>query len=199
VVLFDRVIGVVGLGLVAALGASINTLLIGPGKEPVDASVLWAGLGLVTALSTPALLAPGRVLRLAAPLRLLHPAWVDERLTRLEDALTRFRGAPGSLAGCLAGAVTVQLLFVLFYVLIARGLGIPVLASQLAVIVPISFVVQMAPVSLNGLGVREAAFGFCFTRVGLPLESALVMSFTGAILMLVASLVGGLIHLVRRR
>jgi hypothetical protein len=34
-----------------------------------------------------------------------------------------------------------------------------------------SFVVQMVPVSVNGPGVREAAFSFYFTRVGLPIQS----------------------------
>ena len=41
------------------------------------------------------------------------------------------------------------------------------------VIVPLSFVVQMLPVSVNGFGVREATFSFYFTRLGLPIESAL--------------------------
>ena len=44
---------------------------------------------------------------------------------------------------------------------------------DLAVIVPLSFVVQMLPVSVNGFGVREATFSFYFTRIGLPIESAL--------------------------
>ena len=29
----------------------------------------------------------------------------------------------------------------------------------------------MIPLSVNGFGVREATFGFYFTRLGLPLES----------------------------
>ena len=43
-------------------------------------------------------------------------------------------------------------------------------------IVPLSFVVQMLPVSVNGFGVREATFSFYFTRLGLPIESALLVS-----------------------
>ena len=47
---------------------------------------------------------------------------------------------------------------------------------DLAVIVPLSFIVQMLPVSVNGFGVREATFSFYFTRVGLSMESALLVS-----------------------
>ena len=64
---------------------------------------------------------------------------------------------------------------------------------------PISFIVQMLPVSMNGFGVREATFGFYFTRLGLPLESALLVSFIGAALILLFSLSGGIVYLARLR
>jgi glycosyltransferase 2 family protein len=66
------------------------------------------------------------------------------------------------------------------------------------VIVPISFVVQMLPVSMNGFGVREATFGFYFGRLGLPLESALLVSFMGAALIMVFSLSGGVTYALRK-
>jgi uncharacterized integral membrane protein len=91
----------------------------------------------------------------------------------------------------------VQGVLVLFYVAIARSMAIPIGFSELAVIVPVSFIVQMLPVSMNGFGVREATFGFYFTRLGLPLESALLVSFMGAALILLFSLSGGIIYLGR--
>jgi glycosyltransferase 2 family protein len=80
-----------------------------------------------------------------------------------------------------------------------HALGIAVGLEDLAVVVPASFLVQMAPVSLNGLGVREAAFGFYFARLGLPLESALLVSLAGAALVLLFSLAGAGLYLVRGR
>jgi hypothetical protein len=77
-------------------------------------------------------------------------------------------------------------------------MGIPVGFTSLAVIVPISFIVQMLPVSMNGFGIREATFGFYFTRLGLPLESALLVSFVGAALILLFSLSGGVVYLARQ-
>ena len=68
---------------------------------------------------------------------------------------------------------------------------IPIGFAELAVIVPVSFIVQMVPLSVNGFGVREATFGFYFTRLGLPLESALLVSFVGAALIMLFSLSGG--------
>jgi uncharacterized integral membrane protein len=75
---------------------------------------------------------------------------------------------------------------------------IPIGFAALAVIVPISFLVQMLPVSMNGFGVREATFGFYFSQLGLPLESALLVSFVGAALIMLFSLSGGVAYAVRR-
>ena len=76
-------------------------------------------------------------------------------------------------------------------------MSIPVSVWHLAVIVPISFVVQMAPVSVNGFGVREATFTYYFSRIGLPIESALVVSFMGAGLIILFSLSGAVAYLLR--
>lgn len=196
IVLIDRGLGLLGLVLVAALGASAvarsGALGIAPG-------LLWTGLGLAAMFATPALLMPERFTRLLQPLRRIHPEWVGLRLDRLRDALTKFRDAPSALATCFAGAVVVQGVLIAFYLTIARSMEIPIAFADLAVIVPITFLVQMVPISMNGFGVRETTFGFYFTRLGLPLESALLISLIGAGVVLLVSLSGGFLYLLRVR
>lgn len=196
IVLIDRGIGLLGLFLIAALGATTGPRLIdqGPG---VGAVTLWAGFIGASVLAATAVLIPKALPRLLSPLRIVHPEWVDERLGRLRDALDRFRRTPAALVWCFAGAVLVQAALVAFYVAVARSMHIPVGIAELAFIVPVSFIIQMMPISLNGLGVREATFGFYFARLGLPLESALLVSFVGAGLILVVSLVGGVTYMLR--
>jgi len=166
---------------------------------PVGPRVLWAGFGLGTIIATPALLMPEMVTKLLQPLRIFHQEWVDARIEKLTFALTRFKETPAALAACFSGAIAVQGLLVLFYVAIARSMHIPVGFAELAVIVPVSFIVQMVPLSVNGFGVREATFGFYFTRLGLPLDAALAVSFVGAGLIILFSLYGGVVLLTRRR
>src|SRR5262249_60975896 len=86
-----------------------------------------------------------------------------------------------------------------FYVVSAHTMHIPVGFAGLALIVPISFIVQMLPISMNGLGVREATFGFYFVRLGLPLESGMLVSFVGAAVIMLFSLSGGAVYLSRLR
>ncbi|MEO8076501.1 MAG: lysylphosphatidylglycerol synthase transmembrane domain-containing protein [Acidobacteriota bacterium] len=197
VVLLDRGLGLLGLVLVAAMGASA-----GPGfarsTGGLGAGMLWAGFGLAAMIATPALLMPNGLAALLKPLRVFHPDWVDERIGRITAALARFRESPGALGGCFAGAVAVQGLLVGFYLAVAHSMSMPITFAALAVIVPISFIVQMVPISMNGFGVREATFGFYFGRLGLPLESGVLVSLMGAALMMVFSLSGAAAYVSRR-
>jgi glycosyltransferase 2 family protein len=194
VVLIDRGLGVIALGLVAAAGATVART-----ASPVAAPLVWAGLAALLAVGLLVVLKPSAVATLCTPLRRIHADWIDIRLGRLTGGLERFRDRPGALTLGFAGALAVQALLVLFYAGVARALAVPIGLADLAVVVPASFLVQMIPVSLNGLGVREATFGFYFGRVGLPLESALLVSFTGAALVLAFSLVGAGLYAARRK
>ena len=195
--LIDRGIGLLGLVLMAALGATASARF-GGAPAGVGAGMLWAGFGLAAMIATPALLMPEAFVRMLQPLRIVHREWVDERLDRLTIALGRFKESPAAIAGCFAGAVVVQAVLVAYYLAIAHSMRIPIGFAELAVIVPITFIVQMVPVSMNGFGVREATFGFYFSRLGLPLESALLVSFVGAALIMLVSLSGGVIYLARK-
>ena len=197
VVLLDRGIGLLGLVLIAAVGASTTSRLAEGGLVPP--LMLWGGFCVALVLAAPAIVRPHAFARLLNPLRRLHPEWVDERLARLTTALSRFGKAPGALAACFGGAIVVQAVLVGFYVAIAHSMRIPVGFSELAVIVPVTFIVQMLPVSMNGFGVREATFGFYFARLGLPLESALLVSFMGAALIMFFSLTGAVAYVARGR
>ena len=113
-------------------------------------------------------------------------------------ALGRFASAPGALASSAAGAVMVQALLVAFYAAVAQGLHIAVSPWHLAVMVPVSFIVQMIPISVNGFGVREATFVAFFALAGLPAEAAMLLSFMGTAVIMAWSLAGACVHLARR-
>jgi hypothetical protein len=151
------------------------------------------------AVTGPAIYAPSGVERLLQPLKILHAEWVGRRIDTMVGALARFRDRPAAILGCFGGALVVQGLVVLFYVAVAEALGIPVHASDLAVIVPLSLVVQMLPVSINGFGVREATFSIYFTRIGLPMASGVLLSLVAAAVMMFFSLTGALVYVSRGR
>ena len=140
----------------------------------------------------------GWLCKLLQPLRIFHPEWIDGLIDKLTSVLSRFREEPGALAACFTGAIFVQATTVVFYVAVARALGIAIGPWDLAVIVPLSFVVQMLPVSINGFGVREATFSLSFSRLGLPIESALLVSLVPTVLVMLFSLLGAGAYILRR-
>jgi uncharacterized protein (TIRG00374 family) len=195
VILVDRALGLTALVLVAASGAFAASLL---GIRVPGARWLWlaTALGLVTAISVIAI--PQLVGQALRPLRALNKPWVTERAQRLEDAVIRFRNAPSALAGAFAGALVVQITIVAFYLLTAESLSVPLPIFLGAVLIPVSLVVQMAPVSINGFGVREAVFAFFFRRFGLPTDAAVALSLVSTGMVMGLSLVGGFFFLRRR-
>ena len=199
VILMDRVLGLTALVIIAALGAFVASLL---GVHVPGARWLWliAALGSVAAISVIAMpqLVGDAVGHALLPLRALNKPWLSERAQRLEDAVIRFRNAPSAVAGAFAGAVVVQITIVAFYLLTAKGLSVPLPIFLGAVLIPVSRVVQMAPVSINGFGVREAVFAFFFRRFGLPIDAAVALSLVSTGLVMGLSLVGGYFFLRRR-
>jgi hypothetical protein len=171
----------------------------GADSAPIWPIWLWGGFLLGVAALIPAIMTPAGVGRMLQPLTILHPEWVGERIDTLTAALLRFRQRPGALARCFTGAVFVQLAMVLFYLAVVYALRIPVSPWNLAVIVPISFVVQMLPVSVNGFGVREATFSFYFTRLHLPIQSAILLSLVATALTMLFSLTGAAVYVSRSR
>lgn len=198
VVLIDRAIGLMGVVLVAALGATVAGGAAPTGALPVVPSWLWAGFLLGTIAAAPAVIAPAGVGRLLQPLTVFHPEWVGDRISTITETLGRFRERPASLAGGFIGALAVQAVLVLFYAAVARSFNIPVSPWHMAVIVPVSFVVQMLPVSVNGFGVREATFSFYFSRIGLPIGSAIALSLGAQALIMLFSLTGAVAYVLRR-
>src|SRR5919204_1428310 len=196
IVLADRLLGLMALVFVAAVGATAVGI-VHPAEAPIWPVWLWVGFLLGAAASAPAVLVPDGFGRLLRPLTVFHPEWVGNRIEKLTGALGRFRNRPSALAGCFAGALFVQATMVVFYFAVADALHLNVALSDLSVIVPISFVVQMLPVSVSGFGVREATFSFYFTRIGQPIEAALVMSLVAQALIILFSLSGAALYVSR--
>jgi uncharacterized membrane protein YbhN (UPF0104 family) len=196
VILADRTMGMMGLILIAATGVTLVTYG-GHAQLPVWPSLLWAGFTSGMLVGGFVLWSPNGVGTLLRPLTVLHPEWVTVRIGSITTALRRFRNHMGKVIACFVGAILVQLLSVIFAWATARALGIPIHAYDLAVVVPLAGVVQMLPVSVNGFGVREAMYSVYFTRIGLPIESAILLSLTTTAIVMLYSLTGAAVYVGR--
>ena len=83
--------------------------------------------------------------------------------------------------------------------LLFRSFGIDVSFLHLLVIITLISVITMIPVSLNGLGVREARYVLFFQSIGVPDGIALSVSLLFFFLVTISSLIGGIFWLMERR
>ncbi|MCP5471091.1 MAG: flippase-like domain-containing protein [Sinobacteraceae bacterium] len=75
--------------------------------------------------------------------------------------------------------------------LYCQALGLPVRLELLLAIVPAVYLLEMVPLSINGIGVRESAFALLFRQVGLDPLSGVALGLTVSVMRYVAGLVGG--------
>jgi uncharacterized protein (TIRG00374 family) len=198
VVLADRGIGVVGLAFIAACGSTLaaqRSEAIGP----IGPALFWLGLAAAMTAGVLVIARPERLGALARPLHVFHAEWVGRRMATITEALHRFRQAPGSLVIAFLASIVVQALLVGFYVAVATALHFSVPIGHLAMLVPVSFLVQMLPISVNGLGVREGTFVGYLTQIGISKESAIALSLIGAVLVMLFSMAGVAAYLARRK
>jgi glycosyltransferase 2 family protein len=124
-------------------------------------------------------------------------AGTRSRTASFYDALLPYRRAPGPLAASLALSFLFQVVVILVVFLNGKALShdVPVLA--LAVFVPLISLAGMVPVSVNGLGLREALYVLLFGRIGTPADVALLMALLYFAVTLLASLPGGIVYMLQ--
>ena len=193
VIVADRVAGLLALFLFAAVGGAMAA------KDQLPFSVTWIWLALVAALagSLGVLVIPSAMNRLLAQFERVKGTWLGAQLETLAGSMLNFRAAPAGLVGITAMSIIVQASFILVYAALARALGAEVGFFELALVVPLAGLIQLVPVSINGFGIREAAFTVLFGRFGVPAETALLVSLEVTALILAFSLLGALAYVVR--
>ena len=183
-VVLDRMSGWLILPLLCLVGLAINPSLLHLGRSSraaVSLSLVTLGaLALVVAVaSSPRL---GR--RLVG-----HEGW-RRCVGAVHLGLTRLRRRPAAAAQVVAASVLYQLAMVTACLLAAHALGIRIGPTALLAFVPAVAIVQVLPVTVGGLGVREGAFALFLAPLGVPTARAVALGLALYAMHLLASLLG---------
>lgn len=119
--------------------------------------------------------------------------------SRVGQAWSEVKTRRPALAGAAAISLLVQSAFVLTNVWLARYAGVEVGVAAWFVAWPISKLVAVLPISLGGLGVREAALVSLLAPYGAPRESVLASGLLWQGVLALSGLGGLLFTTVRRR
>jgi uncharacterized protein (TIRG00374 family) len=125
----------------------------------------------------------------ATPLRRLRP-----RAASLYEAITLYAAAVPEIAGSILLSFAFQVIVIAVVFLNARALHHDFPLTAVAMFVPLISLGGMLPVSVNGLGVREALYILLFGRVGASTELAVALALVYLAVTFVASLPGGVLY-----
>jgi len=185
----DRLIDTLALGALAACGA---LLVEQPASTPPLGGIaaLCIGLLLLTAFG-PALLERLPIDRLPAG---------GQRATRgLRDAATRLRARPGAAVVALGVSLTVQFGFVWLNVRLGTAIGIAAPFGAWLLCWPLAKLFALLPISLGGLGVREAALAALLSGFGVSATLAVGQALLWQAALLFAGGIAGAFALTRLR
>ncbi len=194
VVAVDRVLGFGALYALAVVAFLLAPPLL---RGLAGARTVVLGLALVFAGMAYVFFRPGTARRLMTLSRLSSIAWAHDRFEVVQGAVHAYRARLATVWAAGAASLALQALVVLYYLAIARGLGIRLGAGAAFLMVPLCTLLQALPVSFNGWGLREGLFSLYFSQVGLPRASALAFSLVGAGLMVLLSLSGAIVWMAR--
>lgn len=178
----DRAIDVVALGLLIGMGG----LLAGEALSGWHTQLLILGvlIGICASLGFLSLL-------LRRPLA-RWPARYWRSIGRSLIALRRLRQNPGTAWKALLIALLIQGGFVLLNAWIGRSIGIAVPLAVWFLAWPLAKVAGLLPISLGGLGVRDATLAALLIPFGVPAARGLVASLIWQTVLIGGGLIGAL-------
>lgn len=191
-VVLERLLATVGLALLALIAVLPNLQMLGKFSR---ALLIFLLVCCVVAY----LLIKPSVLR---PLTKLSWPWWQKALGQICEIgaiIKSFRYNQGQVVKVIGYSVLFQLLVVLINYFALQSLAITTVSLwQCALVIPIISAVSMIPLSINGLGIREAAYAVLFAPFGISSSQAITLSVLFFIIVLVVSLIGGLLFITER-
>lgn len=106
-----------------------------------------------------------------------------------------YRKEKGVLLKCLVLSLFLQIIIISSAFVISKGLGMDIPFYFFSIIIPIISVVSSVPVSISGLGIREASFVLLLSPLGVSHAQAITMSLTWFLSFALGSLPGLILYL----
>jgi uncharacterized protein (TIRG00374 family) len=177
-VLFDRI-----TGLFALLSISLFGYIVLP-ETHYDT---YVAIIYVAGIFAFFLLTSSRAIDRLMPYQHTPVRYLIEMLTSFRS----YRVDPRNLLAIIAIAFLFQFLIVINNTLYTFALSIDIPFRQLVVIIPLVFLTEALPISVNGAGVRDSAFVFFFMMLGHTKEEGLAIGLLVIAMRYIGGLVGG--------
>jgi uncharacterized protein (TIRG00374 family) len=119
-------------------------------------------------------------------------------MDKLYSGFHLFQGRSDVMFKAIGLSLLLQTNVVIHCLIIVAALHIEVPTIALFIIIPLSYLIMTAPISINGIGLRESVFVFFFGLYGVSQEQALAFAFVSFGMILAQGVVGGIVFMLRR-
>ncbi len=116
----------------------------------------------------------------------------------MSNSLMAYRDHRGVLLSAVALSLVFHALQAVTLLLFADSVGMDAPFLALLFISPLTGILVVLPVSINGIGVKEGSLVFFLEKIGAPGAEALLVAFLSRLGNMTVSLIGGLFFLVER-
>jgi uncharacterized membrane protein YbhN (UPF0104 family) len=121
------------------------------------------------------------------------------KILLFRETILRYRTQKRAFLRASFWAVLLQLNVILYYFLIGQALHLKIRLVDYFIFIPIVLVIQIIPVTINGLGLREGSYIEIFKFYGISARSAVSFSLVDVAFNLVLGLIGGIVYVARRK
>jgi len=186
----EMILGVLALSAVVVVGSIYGLELIGvSGLIIVDGFFIALMVVAITLISRP---------RLFVAIAARLPGGVRTRLQTTLDAIFAYEGQGGILAQATALGMGTHAFNNMIYVCTAHALGIDLSLGMVFFGASLQIFTTLLPVSINGIGLREATAAALYASVGIPAPIAALIATLGFTVEMFISSFGGLVFMARR-
>lgn len=189
----DKMTGLWSLLILAITGFSFASVTV-----PLGIQITAIGLLVVTTICIYVVYSPNVARTVAVMFARKSIRWSEKLsyfLDKLTDKLNNFHGRPAQIIGSIFLGGVYQILSVGITIILARELGILISPQDWFWIFGVISVVQLMPISIGGLGVREVSFVGLLAIFGIESPVALVLSLSIFGLQTFYALIGAVIEL----
>lgn len=191
-VLLDRLMGLMTISLMALIGLVVGSQFAG--NQGVNLTVIGT---LVVLFGGWVLVFNKRAEKIIFGIldQLPFVKRFSSQLHKVYTVLDELYRQPRLLAQAGSVSIVNSLCTILATLLAARSIGVEISPLYFFIFMPIIWIIMTIPISVSGLGVREGAFIFFFSQVGVTNSDAIAISLLYYSYNVIVGIIGGLLLL----
>lgn len=121
-----------------------------------------------------------------------------DKVISFRETILNYRHQRKPFALAMGWAFILQLNVIVYYFLIGKALNLAVPLLDYFMVIPVVHFIQLIPLTINGLGLREGAYIEIFSYYSIPAQAAFSFSLVDVAFVLLLGGIGGIIYAIRK-